>query len=106
MRTLHVLLQSRNAKRLLKIRGLRRENDFVLEVRSLLDLAAFKQTLEKIITALLAGDPPLETLIKPNKLPFIDKFDRLLPPSLLLKQYVANMLDPEELDPPLFPGVL
>jgi hypothetical protein len=40
--------------------------------------------------------------IQAKGLPFTDKYDYLLPPKLLVKQYAANMLDPGALEKLLF----
>jgi ATP-dependent Lhr-like helicase len=93
MRTLAAFFQNREYRETLGISSCYREQEFVFYIRSELDLPGFKGTLRNLILGL---DAP-ESLLEPGKIPLTDKYDYLLPQSLLLKQYAANMLDPDEL---------
>ncbi|MDR2402618.1 MAG: DEAD/DEAH box helicase [Spirochaetaceae bacterium] len=93
-RTLLLLFRREEARERLGIRTVNRKNDFVLELDSTLPLPCFRRELEGLIGKY--GDPafPLtELLPEPENLPYTDKYDYLLPPALLAKQYAAHMLD-------------
>ncbi|MDR2369846.1 MAG: DEAD/DEAH box helicase [Treponema sp.] len=89
MRTLLLLMQADPFRGRLGVRSAARESDYVLRVDSSLSLPCFREELRNILTPPEA--PGL--LVKPEQIPLAGKFDMLLPPRLLLKQYAANMLD-------------
>jgi hypothetical protein len=93
MRTLLLLLQRKENKESLSLISSDRENDFVIRINSKLPPEEFQRALDRIINETESAD----ALADPSKIPLTDKFDYLLPPGLLLKQYAANMLDLEEL---------
>jgi hypothetical protein len=96
MRTLFLLLQDSGARERLALTLTERENDFALKIRTALSPEAFLLTLRGLIAGTGTPAPPPEPL-SASKIPLIEKFDYLLPPGLLLKQFAANMLDREEL---------
>ncbi|MDR1419963.1 MAG: DEAD/DEAH box helicase [Treponema sp.] len=89
MRTLLLLMQTEQFRAALGIRYAVRENDFALRVDSALPLPRFQEELGNILMP--AEAPPFS--IKTDQIPLAGKFDMLLPPRLLVKQYTANMLD-------------
>jgi ATP-dependent Lhr-like helicase len=93
MRTLLLLLQRKENKESLSLISTERENEFALRIHCKLPPAEFQRTLDRII----GQTENAEALADPSKIPLTDKFDYLLPPSLLLKQYAANLLGLEEL---------
>jgi ATP-dependent Lhr-like helicase len=98
MRTLLVILENREIKKRLGLRRLCRENEYLCRINSDLPAPAFRETLGDILAELDAPEKgPQELLPPPDKIPLIDKYDYLLPPRLLLKQYALNMLDMGEI---------
>ncbi|MDR1655211.1 MAG: DEAD/DEAH box helicase [Treponema sp.] len=97
MRTLLLILQDEETALVLGIIALLRESDYSIFVSSKLPLQIFREKLFGIIENLNSAS--LETLAAKSvdTIPCTEKFDLWLPPSLLAKQYAANMLDPEEL---------
>jgi hypothetical protein len=93
MRTLVFLLETRKVRQNLGIRSLSRENDFFLRIESSLPVPGFREKLKEIISGASIED----ILPDPGRVPLSLKFDALLPPRLLVKQYAAAMLDLEEL---------
>jgi ATP-dependent Lhr-like helicase len=93
MRALQTLFQHREYRKDLGIASARRENEYAFSVDSRLSAPAFKEQLGNLAARL---DDPRE-LLGEEKIPFTEKYDYLLPPELLRKQYAANMLDLEEL---------
>jgi hypothetical protein len=93
MRTLLLVLQAPRFRKLLGIRSLSRENDFVLQIETSLPHHLFREEFKNTIFSL----KNIEGLIDPLEIPYSGKFDLLLPLPLLLKQYAANMLDLGEL---------
>jgi ATP-dependent Lhr-like helicase len=92
MRTLQLILQRRDYRKTLGLRTLSRENDYAFFISSALPVPAFREALANIIS----GITNIEALIDPAEVPLSGKFDELLPPRLLVKQYAANMLDTME----------
>ncbi|MDR2094975.1 MAG: DEAD/DEAH box helicase [Treponema sp.] len=93
MRTLLHILDIPENRAALRLAGLYRENEFCLRIVSALDIPAFKAELANI-----TGSPDADSLpVDPEKIPLTGKYDYLLPPELLCKQYRANMLDLDEL---------
>ncbi|MDR2133775.1 MAG: DEAD/DEAH box helicase, partial [Treponema sp.] len=93
MRTLLLVLRDQNYRKALGIRSLSRENDFCAGIVSSLPPPLFQAELKEIVRGLPSALP----LALPDEIPLNGKFDSLLPPDLLKKQYAANMLDLEEL---------
>jgi ATP-dependent Lhr-like helicase len=91
MRTLMVLFQNREIREKLGINALYRKNDHALSIVSELPLEAFRT----VFAELLAEIGGIEELLDQDKIPYIDKYDYLLPPRLLAKQYAAHQLDLE-----------
>jgi ATP-dependent Lhr-like helicase len=92
LRTLTALLQNREVRRELRINSLYRENEYMLTINSELPLGRFSALLKEIRRRLDES----ERLLDADRIPPVDKYDYLLPPRLLLKQYAANMLNPGE----------
>jgi ATP-dependent Lhr-like helicase len=94
MRTLLVLFQNQECRKQLGISAFYRQNEYAFSIVSTLPISGFRETLQKLALK-NPGD-----LVDQDKIPLTDKYDYLLPKSFLVKQYVANMLDPSELLPP------
>ncbi|MDR2619408.1 MAG: DEAD/DEAH box helicase [Treponema sp.] len=92
MRTLTLIMQKKENRHTLGIVSLEQENHYALRISSKLALPDFQHELQCIAKN---PDNP-ETLLESGRIPYTDKYDYLLPQDLLLKQYAANMLDPEE----------
>jgi ATP-dependent Lhr-like helicase len=92
MRTLYLALQKQIYRNDLGITFIERENEYALSISSKLGIDIFEEVLTGIIDTV--NNP--EELLDPGRIPYTDKYDYLLPPGLLLKQYAANMLDLEE----------
>jgi hypothetical protein len=92
MRTLLLMLQNREHRKSLGLRTLSRENDYAFFISSALPVPAFREALGRVIS----GIRDIEALIDPAEVPLSGKFDELLPPRLLVKQYAANMLENPE----------
>jgi ATP-dependent Lhr-like helicase len=92
-RTLLLILLGRKYSKTLGLVDVYRENEYCFHISSKLSVKAFAAELHTIIQTL---ESP-ESLISPERIPYTDKYDYLLPPSLLIKQYAANMLDVDEL---------
>jgi ATP-dependent Lhr-like helicase len=93
MRTLLLVLQHRDYRKTLGIRSLARENDISINIRSTLDISAFRPALAEI----LERHDTVESfypLIDPAQIPPLGKFDPYLPPGALVRQYAAAMLEP------------
>jgi ATP-dependent Lhr-like helicase len=105
MRTLETLLKKPETKKALKIRSVEWESDFVFiaetaETKSPGEFtAALAAACEKALTPAPASGPQAASApaLLPDPIPYTGKFDYLLPPALLAKQYAANMLDTEAL---------
>jgi ATP-dependent Lhr-like helicase len=91
MGTLLVLLQNETSRDRLGLRGLYRKNDFVLRIVSSLPIPVFKEELKRLAGELIPGDRPFPGELP--EIPFVDKYDHLLPPRLLAKQYRASMTE-------------
>jgi ATP-dependent Lhr-like helicase len=91
MGTLLVLLQNETCRDRLGLRGLYRKNDFVLRIVSSLPIPVFKEELRRLTGELIPRDRPFPGEIP--EIPFVDKYDHLLPPRLLSKQYRASMTE-------------
>ncbi|MDR1286901.1 MAG: DEAD/DEAH box helicase [Treponema sp.] len=89
MRTLTLLVQAGQFRAPLGIRSAVRENDFALRVDSALPIPRFREELRNILAS--PDAPPFP--VQADQIPLTGKFDMLLPPRLLVKQYAANMLD-------------
>jgi ATP-dependent Lhr-like helicase len=98
MRTLLVILENGEVKTRLGIRRLYRENEYVCRIVSERPLPVFKEQLRALLSELDRREDSIQNFLPdPAKLPLIDKYDYLLPPRLLLKQYALNMLDLRDL---------
>jgi ATP-dependent Lhr-like helicase len=95
MRTLLLVLQNRDLAAALGLRFLVRENDFSLRLETALPPGEFLARLAETVRRL--DRPALEALVDPAAVPFAGKFDEYLPPRLLVKQWAAHMLDPQDL---------
>jgi ATP-dependent Lhr-like helicase len=99
MRTLLLLLQATETRESLALVSAERENEFVLRVHTKLSGEDFMGKLRGIIEQTRSGEGPANPAVIPlpkipaAKIPLTEKFDYLLPPELLLKQFAANMLD-------------
>jgi ATP-dependent Lhr-like helicase len=91
MRTLAALFRRREIRKWLCVSSCSREKEQVFRIGSGLSIPEFRNRLagifdQEIPPGCIAGDMPLT-----------DKYDYILPPALLKKQYAANMLDMGEL---------
>ncbi|MDR1566057.1 MAG: DEAD/DEAH box helicase [Treponema sp.] len=92
MRTLSLIMRKKENRQALGIVSLEQENHYAFRISSKLDIPDFQRELQ--CAAEEGGNP--ETLVDPERIPYTDKYDYLLPQDLLVKQYAANMLDPQE----------
>jgi ATP-dependent Lhr-like helicase len=102
LRSLLLILQNKEHRKILGIRSLFRENDFSVNIRSSLPIPKFRAEFSKIIRR-YPNTESLYPLIDPRQLPLLGKYDSYLPKDLLVKQYAAAMLDMEELKGAAFP---
>jgi len=97
MRTIAAVLRNDENRKALRIGFLKEEADLYFCVSTKLKLPEFRSSLaascQKAFTA-----PGIGGLIPQKELPYRDKYDYLLPPGLLAKQYAANMLDQTALE--------
>jgi ATP-dependent Lhr-like helicase len=93
LRTLLTVLQYREYQKPLGLTSVFRVNEYALNIKTSLPPEAFWNTLLE----LAAEEREPRSLLEGTKIPLADKYDYLLPPELLVKQYGANMLDPGEL---------
>jgi ATP-dependent Lhr-like helicase len=93
MRTAQLIFQDKNFRKNLGLVSLSRPNDYSFDIVSALPIPKFREELKEII--LHIDDPAI--LAVPERIPLAGKFDSLLPPRLLVKQYAANMLGLDEL---------
>jgi ATP-dependent Lhr-like helicase len=94
MKTLELALNKKDNKEALRITFLEEQNQFVFRIESKLKPREFGKELELIAKNL---EGKLQTLLDTADIPFMDKYDYLLSPGLLAKQYAANMLEAGEL---------
>ncbi|MDR0718133.1 MAG: DEAD/DEAH box helicase [Treponema sp.] len=95
MKTLELGLNKKDNKETLKITFFEEQNQFVFYIKSKLTPGEFGTELA-LIAKDIAGK--LQTLPDTAEIPLTDKYDYLLPPELLVKQYAANMLEAGELE--------
>ncbi|MDR0876557.1 MAG: DEAD/DEAH box helicase [Treponema sp.] len=93
MRTLLLILQDRTYRKPLGLVSLSRPNDYSFYLVSTLPVSQFREALKTIIS----NSTYPQILPDSEQIPLSGKFDALLPPRLLVKQYAANMLDLREL---------
>ncbi|MCL2831648.1 MAG: DEAD/DEAH box helicase [Treponema sp.] len=93
MRTMRLLMQKKENKKILKITRQENINPYIFRITSGLEINEFGNELNKIILSAAGA----ETLVKADQIPYTDKYDYLLPPNFMVKQYAANMLSMEEL---------
>jgi ATP-dependent Lhr-like helicase len=91
MRTLLVLLQNGTCRDRLGVSGLCRKNDFALRIVSSLPVPVFKEELKRLIGEYIPRGRPFSGELP--EIPFVDKYDHLLPPGLLDKQYRASLTE-------------
>jgi hypothetical protein len=90
------LLRHKDTRRELGLASFYRRGEFVLYLQSSLDAEPLWAALRR--AAKTAGGAANDAFLpEGSKVPCVDKYDYLLPPELLAKQYRANMLDSEEL---------
>jgi ATP-dependent Lhr-like helicase len=94
MRALLALLSLPKVRSRLGVRSVRRENALLLELSASLSAPSLLSGLRELLAP---GCPLPSSLVRLEDVPCEGKYDHLLPPALLLKQYEANMLDAEEL---------
>jgi ATP-dependent Lhr-like helicase len=97
LRTLLAVLQYREYQNALGLASVFRVNDYALNIRTALPPRAFWQTLLELAGKQGETRPLPASLLESAKIPLVDKYDYLLPPELLVKQYGANMLALDEL---------
>jgi ATP-dependent Lhr-like helicase len=93
LRTLITVLQYKEYQKALGLASLFRVNDYVLNIKSALPPEAFWHTL----LDLAAEEREALSLLEGARIPLADKYDYLLSPELLARQYGANMLALDEL---------
>jgi ATP-dependent Lhr-like helicase len=95
LRTLETLLKKPAVRKNLRISFLGWESDFSLLAETNVPGAEFAAGLAEACRKTLQAEPGAENpSLIPDPIPYTDKYDHLLPPALLEKQYAANMLDP------------
>ena len=95
MRTIAAVLENEKNKKLLRIIFINQEEDLYFRIETNLTLCEFRTSIIEVFQK--ASIISLEEIC-PKELPYTDKFDYLLPPKLLAKQYAANMLDKTTLE--------
>ncbi|MDR0598639.1 MAG: DEAD/DEAH box helicase [Treponema sp.] len=103
-RTIEAVLKSDEARKALRIFFLEAEREMYFRIGTKLGIREFRPALAEVCKKALEsfeGDPLSPEgnrgLFGPRfreTLPRVDKYDHLLPPELLVKQYIANALDP------------
>jgi ATP-dependent Lhr-like helicase len=97
IRTFQTLFQNEKFRGRLGMTYCRRKNDHVLSLGLKVPLPAFRENLDSALAeltgTLTARSFPAGDLIDPGRIPLIEKYDYLMPPRLLAKQYAAHMLD-------------
>ena len=93
MRSLSLVLQKKEYREILKIQRHETEDHYGFRIVTKLGMEDFRTEIGQLISGL--DDP--ESLIDSGRIPYTDKYDYLLPPELLVKQYCANMLNLAEL---------
>ena len=93
MRTLSLVMQNKVIRKDLKLLYMEQINPYAFRIVSDFTSERFRRMLNYQIS--IIDDP--ESLLETKRIPYTDKYDYLLPPGLLKKQYAANMLSIEEL---------
>jgi ATP-dependent Lhr-like helicase len=101
IRTFQALFQNEAFRGRLGITYCRRKNDHVLSLGLKAPLPVFRETLGSALDAVLteltgksaAGPFTAPGLAAPGHIPLTEKYDYLMPPRLLAKQYAAHVLD-------------
>jgi ATP-dependent Lhr-like helicase len=88
LRTLLAVLQYREYQKALSLASVFRVNEYALHIKTALSPESFWHTLLE----LTGEEREPWSLLEGAKIPLADKYDYLLPPELLVKQYGANML--------------
>jgi ATP-dependent Lhr-like helicase len=97
MRTLELIFRNEDYSRALGIVSLESENRYAYRILSKIDEREFKVTLDGIIESVSSSPDALINLINADDIPYVEKYDYLLPPHLFTKQYARGMLDPQGL---------
>jgi ATP-dependent Lhr-like helicase len=95
MRTIAAVLANEENKKQLKIVNLEEEAELYFRITTKLPLEEFRSAFIEVCCRALGT---LSSLIRMEETPYTDKYDYLLPPALLAKQYAANMLDGKALE--------
>ena len=93
MRTLSLVMQNKTMRKDLKLFYMEQINPYAFRIASGFTSERFRRMLNYQIS--IIDDP--ESLLDTKRIPYTDKYDYLLTPGLLKKQYAANMLSIEEL---------
>jgi ATP-dependent Lhr-like helicase len=96
LRTFQAIFQNENYRNNLGMAWYYRKNDYALALGLKIPLPSFRKALAGLLDELSFGDTPPSDLTDPARIPMTDKYDYLMPPRLLAKQYAAHMLDPAE----------
>jgi ATP-dependent Lhr-like helicase len=97
MRSLSLVLQKKENRERLGITAVEQENPFAFRLRSKLPVERFSEHFNSELKRVITDLQNPEELVDERRIPFTDKYDYLLPPRLLIKQFAANMLDIMEL---------
>jgi hypothetical protein len=96
IRTIAAILGTGENKRALKITGLEEEADLYFRITTGHAPPDFRTALTKVCRTTAESFRPGgegSKFVRRDAIPYTDKYDYLLPPGLLSKQYAANMLD-------------
>ncbi|MCL2066249.1 MAG: DEAD/DEAH box helicase [Treponema sp.] len=91
IRTLLLVMQNREHGKTLGIKSLSTENDFSINITSVLPIPRFRSELADILKKYKSLES-LYPLIDPARIPRVGKFDPYLPPQALKRQYAQAML--------------
>jgi ATP-dependent Lhr-like helicase len=92
MRTIAAVLGSDENKKILRTVFIEEEDDLYFRIVTKFSFLEFQTLFSAVCQKALAAQN-LQEFTKVREIPFTDKYDYLLPPKLLAKQYAANMLD-------------
>jgi ATP-dependent Lhr-like helicase len=91
MRTLLAVLRAGQYRDRLGICGLYRKNDYALRIVSSLPIPVFREELNRLVAEPALEDRIFSGEFPETAIPYINKFDHLLPPRLLFRQYRTSM---------------
>ena len=104
IRTIAAVLGNDENKKSLRIVFVEEKEELYFRIKTKLPLDKFRTLLMEVCQKAIhsfeynPGNEEILCLIRQKELPFTGKYDYLLPPKLLAKQHVANMLDKTALE--------